>query len=116
MDTCGGFPKVFKALGGMLRHRYSGTPGWGERIFPLANDSLKDQWPFHAISMVIRSHSFLRSLPEVDSERIGLTGISWGDYLASCVAGIDERFAFAVLVYASAFLRDYSCSLNSLWV
>lgn len=108
MDTCGGFPKASKALGGMLRHKYSGPPGWGENVFPLANDPIKDQWSFHAISTVIRSHSFLRSLPEVDPQRIGLTGISWGGYLASCVAGIDDRFAFAAPVYASAFLRDHS--------
>lgn len=108
MDTCGGFPKSMKALGGKLRHAYSGPNGWGEKIFPLADDPPKDQWPYHAISTVIRSHSFLRSLPEVDTDRIGLTGISWGGYLTACTAGIDDRFAFAVPVYACAFLKDHS--------
>lgn len=108
MDTCGGFPKAAKSLGGMLRHKYSGPPGWGEKIFSFANDPLKDQWAFHAVSTIIRSHSFLRSLPEVDKDKIGLTGISWGGYLTACTAGIDDRFAFAVPVYGSAFLRDHS--------
>ena len=108
MDTCGAFPKSEKPLGGWLRHAYSGPNGWGERVFPLADDPPKDQWPYHAVATVIRSHSFLRSLPEVDPDRIGLTGISWGGFLTACTAGIDDRFAFAVPVYACAFLKDHS--------
>ena len=108
MDTCGGFPKSAKALGGALRHAYSGPAGWGSRNIPLVDEPLKDQWTYHAVATVIRSHSFLRSLPEVDPARIGLTGISWGGYLTACAAGIDDRFAFAVPVYGCAFLKDHS--------
>lgn len=106
MDTCGAFPKSEPALGGWLRHAYSGPTGWGR--MSLADDPPKDQWPYHAVATVIRSHSFLRSLPEVDPDRIGLTGISWGGYLTACTAGIDSRFAFAVPVYGCAFLKDHS--------
>ena len=108
MDNCGGFPKTVKELGGPLRHAYSGPNGYGDRNFALVDRPLADQWTYHAVSTVIRSHSFLRSLPEVDARRIGITGISWGGYLTACTAGVDDRFAFAVPVYGTAYLYDHS--------
>ena len=108
MDTCGGCPPRDWTVG-RLSHAYSGPDGWGDANFTKARDPLTDQWSYHAISTVIRSHSFLRSLPEVDAMRIGITGISWGGYLTACVAGVDARFAFAAPVYGCAFLKDHSC-------
>ena len=52
----------------------------------------------------------LRSFPEVDADRIGLTGISWGGYLTCIVAGVDSRFRFAVPVCGCGFL-----AYNSAW-
>lgn len=106
MDNCGGFPCRIKELGGSLRHAFSGPNGWGN--FHLAGEPLRDQWTYQAVSTVIRSHSFLRTRPEVDPARIGITGISWGGYLTACVAGIDDRFAFAAPVYGCAHLADHS--------
>lgn len=70
----------------------------------------RDMWTYHAVAAVIRGHSLLRSLPDVDADRIGLTGISWGGYLTCIVAGIDSRFKVAVPVYGCGFLGD-----NSVW-
>jgi dienelactone hydrolase len=67
-------------------------------------------WTYHAVAAVLRGHSLLRSLPEVDPERVGLTGISWGGYLTCIVAGVDPRFKVAVPVYGCGFLGD-----NSVW-
>lgn len=67
-------------------------------------------WTYHAVAAVVRGHSLLRSLPEVDAERTGITGISWGGYLTCIVAGIDPRFKVAVPVYGCGFLGD-----NSVW-
>ena len=55
---------------------------------------------------VILAHSLIRSLPEVDPERTGVTGISWGGYLTCIVAGVDSRFQLAVPVYGCGFYRD----------
>ena len=105
MDNCGGVPPRDLAIG-RLSHRDSGPDGWGG--FDKVNEPLADQWPYHAVSTVVRAHSFLRALPEVDAARLGVTGISWGGYLTACVAGVDGRFAFAVPVYGCAFLLDHS--------
>ncbi|MBX7165068.1 MAG: alpha/beta fold hydrolase [Pirellulales bacterium] len=72
---------------------------------------LRDLWSYYAVAAVIRGHSLLASRPEVDPRRIGITGISWGGYLTSIVAGLDDRLAVAVPVYGCGFLRD-----NSAWV
>src|SRR5437763_1717647 len=68
----------------------------------------KDMWTYHAVAAVIRAHSLLRSLPEVDPHRIGITGISWGGYLTCIVAGLDHRLQMAVPVYGCGFLGEDS--------
>lgn len=71
---------------------------------------VKDMWSYHAVAAVIRGHSLLRSLPEVDAERVGITGISWGGYLTCMVAGLDDRFKVAVPVYGCGYIHE-----NSVW-
>ena len=106
MDNCGGLPvkgmespyTFYRGDLGWLRHRYSGPIGWGgwDRVM---KDAPEEQWTYHAVGAVLRSHSFLRSLPEVDASRIGITGISWGGYLTCLAASVDGRFAWAAPVY-----------------
>ena len=52
---------------------------------------LLDTWTNHAVANVIRAVSLLSAQPEVDPDRIGITGISWGGYLTSLVSGLDHR-------------------------
>ncbi|MGL4554426.1 MAG: alpha/beta hydrolase family protein, partial [Gemmataceae bacterium] len=70
----------------------------------------REMWSYHAVAAVIRGHTLLRSLPEVDPDRVALTGISWGGYLTCLVAGLDGRFRAAVPVYGCGFLHE-----NSAW-
>lgn len=69
--------------------------------------SWEDMWTYHATAAVIRAHSILRGLDGV-SDSVGVTGISWGGYLTSLVAGVDDRFACAIPVYGCGFLQDNS--------
>ena len=107
MDTCGCI-----SGGGYRdhpRHDHGGPPGWGG--FTQIDEPITDQWTYHAVADVILAHSLLRSFPQVDPERIGLTGISWGGYLTCITAGIDPRFQFAAPVYGCGFLGE-----NSKWL
>ena len=70
----------------------------------------RDQWTYHAVADILLAHSLIRSLPEVDVERTGVTGISWGGYLTCIVAGVDPRFKVAVPQYGCGFLSE-----NSAW-
>ncbi|AMV39261.1 alpha/beta hydrolase family protein [Planctomyces sp. SH-PL62] len=105
MDTCGTVPRG--AYGKWERHENGGPPG---NDFADALSAPEDQWPYHAVADVVLAHSLLRSLPEVDPDRIGLTGISWGGYLTCITSGLDPRFKFAAPVYGCGFLGE-----NSVW-
>lgn len=60
---------------------------------------IEEQWAYHALASVIASNSFLAGFEEVDAERIGITGVSYGGFLACLAAGYDDRFAFGAPVY-----------------
>ena len=70
------------------------------------NEELPNQWFYHAVADIILANSLLRSFPEVDTTKIGITGISWGGILTNVVTGIDNRFAFAVPVYDCGYLHE----------
>ena len=115
MDTVGTIPEAAaepkKAWNpDRHRHEFSGPAGWGD--FANVDSPPQDQWTYHAVAAVVRAHSLLRSLPEVDPKRIGVTGISWGGYLTSIVSGVDARFRFAAPVYGCGFLGEDSAWLK----
>jgi dienelactone hydrolase len=102
MDTCGQVP--VGTYGNWIHDPQGGPPGWGG--FDQIDSPREDQWSYHAIADAILAHSLIRSLPEVDPDRTGVTGISWGGYLTCIVAGVDRRFKLAVPVYGCGFYRD----------
>lgn len=102
MDTCGQVP--VGNYGDWVHDEKSGPPGWGG--FDQVDEALIDQWTYHAVADAILAHSLIRSLPEVDAERTGVTGISWGGYLTCIVAGVDQRFKLAVPVYGCGFYQN----------
>jgi dienelactone hydrolase len=76
-------------------------------------DEVKDIWTYQAVAAVIRGHSLLASLKEVDPNRTALTGISWGGYLTCIVAGLDHRFKAAVPVYGCGFIHEKSAWVDN---
>lgn len=108
MDLCGCVP--VREENKWKRHEHGGPPGW-DASFSQLDNPVEDQWTYQAVSAVALAHSLLRSYPEVDADRIGVTGISWGGYMTSIVAGVDSRFKFAVPVYGCGFLGE-----NSAWL
>ena len=100
VDTCGALP-VPTAENEWLANPEGGPQGWGR--IECADEPEREQWTYHAVAAAIRSHSFLRSLPNVDSRHVGLTGISWGGILACILAAADPRFAYAAPVYGCGF-------------
>ncbi|MFN8707548.1 MAG: alpha/beta hydrolase family protein [Planctomyces sp.] len=108
MDLCGCVP--VGEYSKWKRHEHGGPPGW-DASFEQLESPITDQWTWHAVTAVARANSLLRSFPEIDAERIGVTGISWGGYLTSIVSGVDHRFRFAVPVYGCGYLGE-----NSAWL
>ncbi len=83
-----------------------------EKFHEFTKDTVDTMWTYHAVASVVRGHSLLASLEEVDADRIGITGISWGGYLTCIVTGIDDRLKVSVPVYGCGFLQENSCWLD----
>lgn len=107
MDLAGRGPGTDKK-----RHADAGPAMGNPTIMMAANSDgeLRDGWTYHAVAAAMRAYSLLKTLPEVDANRIGITGISWGGYATSMVASLDKRFKVAVPVYGCGFLHE-----NSYW-
>lgn len=106
MDTCGAMPSAGekKKEDPWPRHQWSGAPGWG--AWDQYDKAPEDQWFTHAVSAVMLAHNLLRSFPEVDPGRIGITGVSWGAVLTLISIGLDHRYKAACPVYGNGFLWE----------
>ena len=106
MDLEGHYPinKTERREDGRVPTEHPGPSRAG--IFDDFEKPVDEQWYYHAVAQAIRAHSLIRSFPEVNSEKIGLTGISWGGTLTSTIMGVDSRFQFAIPVYGCGFLPD----------
>ncbi len=115
IDTSGATPE--QALANNLwnpprkHHEHGGPEGWGG--FNNIDEPTTDQWTYHAVAAAVLAYSLVRSFPEVDAKRTGVTGISWGGYLTSIVAGVDPRFKLAIPVYGCGFLGEDSAWLKN---
>jgi len=97
---------------GKLTHEYSGPSRIGQ--FDDVDKPLEEQWMYHAVADIMLANSLLMSLPEIDADRIGVTGISWGGILSSLVSGVDARFKCAMPVYGAGFLYESKGHFGSL--
>ena len=118
MSTRGMFPKAVNAgsrlpddpgyrhgmYGSFIKEGYADSPD--EDALRNSHLPLAERWMTHALVKVIHAHNLLRSFCEVDNSRIGITGISWGGNITSIAITHDDRFAFAVPVYGSGYLKD----------
>jgi dienelactone hydrolase len=89
---------------GWRRHEWLGPRRDG--VYGDSAELLTDQWMYHAVADTVLANSLLRSLPEVDAEKVGVMGISWGGVIASTVMGLDSRFAFAIPTYGCGNLSE----------
>ena len=110
MDLCGAVPRKPEGAAAWERHEAGGPPGWGG--FDQIDQPERDQWTWQAVAGVILGHTLIRSLPEVDAGRTGVTGISWGGYLTCIAASADPRFKFAAPVYGCGYLGEDSAWLD----
>ena len=86
------------------KHKWPGP--WRRGHYQDTSKPLKDQWMYHAVADTILANSLLRSQPEVDEEKVGIMGVSWGGVITSTVMGIDSRLAFAIPTYGCGHMAD----------
>ena len=101
IDTGGRIPRRNDKKVKIGFHDYPGPDK--DKIFVLEGNDIQDQWSYHGVADVILANSLIRSFPGVDPERVGVTGISVGAYLACIAASVDDRFKCCVPVYGCGF-------------
>lgn len=116
LDTVGTMPLAPEGMARVetKRHAYSGSPFFGGG-FGRALDPVETQWPCHAVAAIVRAHSLLLAQPQVDPDRTGITGISWGGILTEIAASLDSRFKFAAPVYGCGYLGENSSWLETVF-
>lgn len=85
-------------------HSYSGPSRTG--VYDTYDDPIGDQFMYHATAGTILANSLLRSLDFIDTDHIGVHGISWGGVITSTAIGIDQRFDFAIPAYGCGHMWD----------
>jgi cephalosporin-C deacetylase-like acetyl esterase len=73
---------------------------------------IEEQWMYHAIVDTILAHNILLNDERIDSDKIGICGISWGAVITTLALGYDSRYAFAIPIYGTAYLEDAPESLS----
>lgn len=64
-----------------------------------------EQWIYQAVADVILAHNILKADECIDSDKIGICGVSWGSVITSLAIGYDTDYAFAIPIYGSAYLE-----------
>ncbi len=60
---------------------------------------------YHGAVALLRAVSFLETRAEVDKERIGMAGSSWGGFYTTLMAGVDPRLKAASCMYGCGSLE-----------
>ena len=119
MCTTGDFPTCVNAG----RDEVTEKPEWQYGMYGLfeeegyvnapSNDEMQnsekpfeEQWMYHAVSQVILANNIIRADERVDTDKVGIVGVSWGGVITSITIGYDNRFAFAVSIYGSGYLME----------
>ncbi len=64
----------------------------------------ESNYVYHAVTAALRSITYLRAQPEVDPNRIGIYGISWGGVVSLIAGSVDKRVVAVVDMFGSGYL------------
>lgn len=112
-----GYAAISMDLGGcgegQIKHSHFGPDQEFAGKFDQLRLGVKETWSYHAVAAIMRAHTLLASLENVDENRIGMHGVSWGGYLTCLTAGLDARFKFAIPSYGCGNLLAGSTWANT---
>lgn len=66
----------------------------------------KENRLYHAVCAAMRGVTFLKRRPEVDGDRIGEFGISWGGYITWLLNAVETRLTCCVAIYGCGAIRE----------
>jgi len=91
-------PESWLAAEGLDTLPQSWLQGWNQQASQECG-----KWVRHAVSLCLKAHSFLRLQTQINPDKIGMIGVSWGGVLGAIAAALDPRLKFAVLNYGCGF-------------
>lgn len=104
-----GSPEKLQSLGPFRREKY------GEGHFRVRNGDVTTCGIFDAVVSGLKSLALLRSQPDVDRDRVGIVGVSWGGYTTTMLCGLaGDRVRAAFSVYGCGYYDRGSSGGNSL--
>lgn len=104
MDMYGNGPEDGNAYGtGKKQTPYAGICPWDDNQTAFIYD-YRNAGMYQNVINIVNANTLLRSFAEIDSTKIGITGISWGGITTSTVIGVDNRLAFAAPIYGCGYL------------
>ena len=74
---------------------------------------LEETWMYYAVQTSILGNSLLHGLDFVDTQKIGVCGVSWGSVITSIITSYDDRFAFSIPIYGTVGLAGKGGNLAS---
>ena len=89
---------------------YRSTGGYPINRDLVVGDDPRQAPIYHGAIALLQAVSYLQTRPEVDPDRIGMAGSSWGGFFTTLMAGIDPR-----LKVASAMFGTGSLQLGNAW-
>ena len=93
-----------------LPHRralgYRSTGGYTINNTLATADDPKQAPIYHGAVALLRAVTYLESRPEVDKDRIGMCGSSWGGYYTTLMVGIDPRLKVGSAMFGCGFLDN----------
>lgn len=102
-----------RELGGFFEDGYVLPPD--NDHFESYSKPIEEQWMYHALAVAVKANTFLRQDNRINSNQIGVVGISWGGIMTSILIGYDLRFSFAVAVYGSGYLSMGVTDFNNIF-
>ncbi len=74
--------------------------------FETIDAPLDEQWLYWTVGDCVLANSVLRAEEHTASDKVGITGISWGGLLTSTAACFDYRLSFAVPIYIAFHMAE----------
>lgn len=69
-------------------------------------DDIPDSWVYFGVLSAICAANVLVGEFGANEDKIGISGVSWGGFLALTATAAEKRFAAAAIIYSSAFISD----------
>ncbi len=89
-----------------------GMPGWGTKW----NEQISKDWGGQVMKDYLSATDFAKTLPYVDSERIGAVGASYGGYSVFMLAGIHENRFKTFIAHDGLFdMKSWYGTTEELW-